>query len=83
VVVYYEGNRYGAENLRTYSQRVSMAAGRMFKKYPTIALMGFTREDFCQWFKTVGTIDEDYNMAILDVASVKRYEALYNGQRTA
>lgn len=35
--VYYEGNRYGAENLRTFEDKVGCAAGRALYRYPTIA----------------------------------------------
>lgn len=37
VLVYFEGNLYGAENMRAYEQRVEHAAGRLTQRYPTIA----------------------------------------------
>jgi hypothetical protein len=39
LVIYYEGNLYGAENLRTWEQRLECAAGRLVAKYPTVARM--------------------------------------------
>jgi hypothetical protein len=35
--VYYEGNRYGAENMKLFEERVKHAAGRLSVKYPTVA----------------------------------------------
>lgn len=46
ILVYYEGNRYGHENLRAYGDRVACAAGRLDQRYPTIARGLFRREDF-------------------------------------
>lgn len=36
-LVYYEGNLYGAQNMRVFADRVTHAAGRMREAYPTIA----------------------------------------------
>jgi hypothetical protein len=38
VLVHYEGNLHGAENLQRYVDRVHCAAGRAAYRYPTIAL---------------------------------------------
>ena len=46
IEVYFEGNRHGAENLRTYAQRVGSAAGRLVQRYPTIAKATCPSEDF-------------------------------------
>lgn len=37
VLIYYEGNRFGAANLKRYSERVQHADGRFHADYPTIA----------------------------------------------
>lgn len=37
LLVYYEGNRYGATNMERYAERVMHAAGRMTEDYPTTA----------------------------------------------
>jgi hypothetical protein len=45
-LVYFEGNRYGAENLRTFDQRVLSAAGRLDQRYPTVAKAMLPIDDF-------------------------------------
>ena len=45
VNVYYEGNRYKAENLKAFGDRVRSAAGRL-GHYPTTARGVFLRSDF-------------------------------------
>lgn len=35
--IYYEGNVYGAENMRQYTERLLHAGGRLTTKYPTVA----------------------------------------------
>jgi hypothetical protein len=39
VKVYYEGNIYNAQNIRTYEDRCMLAAGRARDNYPTTAFM--------------------------------------------
>lgn len=39
-ICYFEGNLYGASNLRTFKERASCAYGRMATSYPTTALCG-------------------------------------------
>lgn len=43
-LIYYEGNLYGARNLKSYHQRVECAAGRAFELYPTVACTGVMKE---------------------------------------
>lgn len=57
VVVYFEGNRYGASNIITWADRVRMAAGRARDHYPTIAKRQVSRSSIIQ----VGWIDHDLN----------------------
>jgi len=38
LVVYYEGNLYGASNLHRFEDRASVAYGRMTQRAPTIAM---------------------------------------------
>jgi hypothetical protein len=45
LVVYFEGNRYGAVNLQRWADRVECAAGRLTAKYPTSALCAAERDD--------------------------------------
>ena len=44
LLVYFEGNRYGTA--KTYPDRVELAAGRCFERYPTIAKGLFAASDF-------------------------------------
>jgi hypothetical protein len=37
LLVYFEGNRYRAANIRTFADRAMIAAGRLSERYPTIA----------------------------------------------
>jgi hypothetical protein len=53
VLVYYEGNRYGAVNLQTLEDRVRSAAGRCVARYPTVARALLPRTDF----DVIGTVD--------------------------
>lgn len=66
VRVYFEGNRMGAENLQQPEQRVVCAAGRLFKKYPTIAMTVYNIDDFCAQFAIVGNCSDDYQVVIHD-----------------
>ena len=55
-VIYYEGNLYGAVNLRSYEERIQCAAGRAHTRYPTVAMSGVFKNDLEQ-FVTVGCCD--------------------------
>ena len=63
VVLYYEGNRYGASNLEYYPDRVKNAAGRLFQRYPTIAMMGITVEQAAVELVAVGIINKSYEIS--------------------
>jgi hypothetical protein len=39
VLVYFEGNRYGSENVRTWADKVRVAAGRLQEVAPTSAVL--------------------------------------------
>lgn len=75
VRVYFEGNRYGAENLQTFEERVQCASGRLATKYPTIACGLFKAVDF----HVVGayTFSADYKRYTLTIFrnSVPRAQA--------
>lgn len=51
--IYYEGNLYGAINMRTWADRVYQAAARRRERAPTVARMIVRRDDYV----AVGTID--------------------------
>ena len=48
IEVWFEGNRYKAENLVTYEQRVMHAAGRLAQRYPTTAKATAPVEEFIE-----------------------------------
>ncbi len=53
VLIYYEGNIYGAQNIRTYEDKIYHAADRLVAKYPTVARTWAKPEDLVR----VGTYD--------------------------
>jgi len=55
ILVYYEGNMYGAANMRKYSERVLHAAGRLATRYPTIACQYLPPDQL----EAVGTYDRE------------------------
>jgi len=63
-LIYYEGNLYGADNLKTFNERIQCAAGRAYTKYPTVAFSGVLREDLDQ-FRTIGKCDPDDSYSVL------------------
>jgi hypothetical protein len=46
ILVYYEGNGWGATNSQRFEYCVGIAAGRLDQRYPTIACGHFRRDDF-------------------------------------
>ena len=62
VMVYYEGNVYGAENIKTFEDKCSLAAGRAKDRYPTTALTIVPLEEVID----VGVYDLDTNAFHLD-----------------
>lgn len=77
LLVYYEGNRYDAENLRLYEQRVLCAAGRCVERYPTMARGVFPREDF----EVIGTVTYDPVPTVVIEASGLRMTRLFPGEQ--
>jgi len=52
IEVFFEGGRYGADNVQTFEDRVTQAAGRLARQYPTVARGYFDPRDFV----TVGAV---------------------------
>lgn len=48
VLIHFEGNLYGADNLKTYEGRIRQAAGRQVERYPTMAKMVVAREQLVE-----------------------------------
>lgn len=73
VLVYYEGNRYGAMNLRTFEERVFHATARLVERYPTVAFGQYARADF----DVVGTFaySADWKERRLEIADAARVQA--------
>ena len=78
-VVYIEGNLYGASNLIDLQDRIKCAAGRLFTRYPTVAIRGFHTSEFEQNFIAVGTIDENYKIVLSEPEKAAEYAS---GDRT-
>jgi len=75
-VFYYEGNKFGAENLRAYEDRIKNSAGRLFTRYPTSALIGLPKADLHLYVRAVGTIDESYKIVFSDQEAALAYGRL-------
>ena len=56
VVIYYEGNRYGASNIKTFADRAMLAGGRCVERYPTSAMRAVLAEALVK----VGTLYLDH-----------------------
>jgi hypothetical protein len=69
IVMDYEGNLYGAENLREYGQRVMHAADRSVTHYPTVARRALSLERVAEAFVLIGTYD--YHEDRLDVTDAE------------
>lgn len=70
VLVYFEGNRYRAENLRRFDQRIETAAGRLTQRYPTIARASVSASDLT----LVGTFStETRSIAVLDKIQLREW----------
>ena len=62
-IIFYEGNLYHAENIKTFEDKAMLAAGRMEDNYPTVAKMLCRKEDLI----LVGHFESsDKSLVILD-----------------
>jgi hypothetical protein len=73
LLVYYEGNRYGAENMRRYAERVYHAASRMEEDYPTVATSVVRRDALLH----VGWWYPDHQRIEISGSQVPEGRALY------
>jgi hypothetical protein len=76
VIVYFEGNRYGAMNLRRWVDRVSCAADRLLTKYPTVAVACLDRTTLLE----VGTLDPTAGVATLHDEQCREIVARWAGE---
>lgn len=65
-IFYYEGNLYGASNMREWDDRVKNAYGRMATSYPTSAMIALPVEKFEVVGKTDGVTVEVTNQDAVD-----------------
>lgn len=56
-LVYFEGNLYNAQNLKTLEERIKCAAGRLAQEYPTIARGIFPMDEF----DVIGQVSYSFN----------------------
>jgi hypothetical protein len=65
LTVYFEGNRFGSDNLTTLAERIKCAAGRLHRRYPTIARGVFPASEFAP----VGTLvfASDWSTAVVTI----------------
>lgn len=73
LVFYYEGNIHSASNLRSYEERIKCAAGRMFERYPTTAMIALPVTDLDSYVRVVGTIDDTYKVSFTDEPAALAY----------
>jgi hypothetical protein len=73
VAFYYEGNIHSASNLRSYEERIKCAAGRMFERYPTTAMIALPVTDLDAYVRVVGTIDDTYKVSFTDESAALAY----------
>lgn len=65
VVCHFEGDRYGADAM-DYFSKLSVAAGRLVRNYPTTAMAAFRKDDLVP----VGTYDAE-RFVVLEIADPK------------
>jgi hypothetical protein len=76
VAVYVEGNRYGAENLRLWADRVDIAAGRLVHSYPTVARFEVDGRDL----EEVGWYDPDAGVVMFESTDARSRVAEWSGE---
>lgn len=70
VKAYLEGNLYGAENIKTFEDKVINAAGRLVQRYPTVAVGYYQLEDLLP----IGILNWDSRHFDLDRTAIKEWE---------
>ncbi len=59
VLLHFEGNLFGAANLKRHDERVKHAAGRLVSRYPTRAMMVLAKDEVVRNLIEVGEYDAD------------------------
>lgn len=78
--LFYEGNIYGIREMHEYESRIRLAAGRLFRNYPTVAKIWFSQQQMETFFLPVGTIDDQYAITWTSEEAARKYAALYRCQ---
>jgi hypothetical protein len=76
--IYYEGNKYGSENLESIDGRLQVAASRAVTKAPTVAFMAITDEILNEHFEEVGVYQYSTNTLLVDVSHARTWNQWLN-----
>lgn len=71
VFVYFEGNVSGVNHKKAWTDRVTQAAGRMHRRYPTSARKAITLQDLADNLVRVGSVDPTTWEVIVDEAQLE------------
>lgn len=79
-LIYYEGNRQGAENIVTFADRAMLAAGRLAEKYPTVARRAVPQQalTLVGWFSAGHGVDVTDANGLIELA---KWLGLFDGER--
>jgi hypothetical protein len=77
-LIYYEGNVYGAENLREINERILVAAGRLMTRYPTTAFSAYPADFIQENFCVVGTVDLIGGRMVVNITDQLRLDGWSN-----
>jgi len=79
-VIYYEGNRYGAENIVTFADRAMLATGRVADKYPTVACCAVPYQalTLVGWFSAGHGVDVTDANGLIELA---KWLGMFDGGR--
>ena len=73
--VYFEGNLYGAVNLKTIEDRLLVAALRLRDRAPTVAWQSVPSNELLKRFVAVGVFDLERRRAIIDADAANIWNA--------
>lgn len=59
LLLHFEGNLFGAANLKRHDERLRHAAGRLVSRYPTRAMMVLSKDEVATHLIEVGEYDAD------------------------
>jgi len=79
-VIYYQGNRYGAENIVTFADRAMLAAGRLAEKYPTLTCCAVPHQalTLVGWFAAGHGVEVTDANGLIELA---KWLGMFDGER--